>query len=86
MTNIGTRYEVAYITETATIALGFIARHSAVGILDYVQGDDVAQAIVAGLPEDVEVARKGPAWIVSRAGAVIGRFAFTGNTERHRGI
>lgn len=79
-----TKYEVAYTDENATTTVvGYIARRSASGMLDFIQGSAKAQAIVEALPETVEVTRT-PArgWAITDDGRLIGAFFFTGDTER----
>jgi hypothetical protein len=86
LANTPTRYEVAYqsMSDASRTTLGYIARHSAAGMLAFVQGSSKAQTIIETLPEDCVVTRERLRWcIAEKNGRIIGHFIFTGRTERH---
>lgn len=83
-TTAPTRYEVTYIdADGSTTVIGYIARRSARGMLEYIQGSAKAQAIIEAMAETVEVSRT-PAhgWSITDDGKLVGVFAFSGRTER----
>lgn len=80
----GTKYEAAYKDAAGKVTpLGFLARKTAIGLLEFVQTCKCAQELVEAMPEDVVISRANCGWDVeTAAGAPFGRFYFTGRTER----